>query len=200
MSEFVRLRLPYCFVALGTELHEGTSFAVEARKVTINDGLPDDAKGGFRTEVVFIVKLMHHLHDVLDRKARVLDVSHLVAVAVLHFLVGDETILFDEVEELGAGKGMGDGDLNGLAIELLGELDGVADRCLGFTGKTEDEITVYNESEVMTVFDEVMGALDGGAFLDVLEYLWVARLKADDQQPAASFFHDLKGVIVGGDT
>jgi hypothetical protein len=109
--------------------------------------------------------------------------------------IGDESILFDEVEELGAGEGMGDGDLNGLAIELLGELDGVTDRCLGFAGKTEDEITMYDEPKLMAVPDEAAGALDGGALLDVLEDLRIAGLEADDQQPAASFFHSLEGVL-----
>ena len=113
---------------MGTELHEGASFGVKTRDVTIDDGFPDNAEDGSRTKVVFVIELMHHLHDVLGRKAWVLDVSHLVAVAVFHLFIGNEPILFDEVEELGARKGMGDGDLNGFAIELLGELDGVADR------------------------------------------------------------------------
>src|SRR6202041_1691082 len=77
--------------------------------------------------------------------------------------------------------------------------DGVADRFLGFAGKTEDEITMYDEPKVMAVPDEAPGALDGGALLDVLKYLWVAGLEADDQQPAASFFHGLESVIVRGD-
>ena len=117
----------------------------------IDDGLPDDAEDRLRTKVVFVVKLMHHLHNVVGRKAWVLYVCHLVAVAIFHLFIGDESILFDEVEELGAGKGMGDGDLNGLAIELLGELDGVTDRCLGFAGKTEDEIAMNDEPKFMAV-------------------------------------------------
>jgi len=143
---------------------------------------------------------MHHLHDVVDRKIGVLDVGRLVAVAVLHLPISDETIFLDEVEKLGAGKGVGDGDLNGLAIELLGELYCVADGFLGFTRKAEDEITVYDEAKVMTVLHKIAGALDGGTLLDVLEYLGIAGLEADDQQPAASFLHRLEGVIVGCDT
>jgi hypothetical protein len=195
----LRLWLLCYFVALRTELHERASFGVEAGDVTIDDRLPDDAEGGPGTKVVFVVELMHHLHDVVERKAGVLDVGHLVAAAVFHLLISDKTIFLDELEKLGAGKGMGDGDLNGLAIELLGELYGVAYGSPGFTGKAEDEITMYDEAKVMTVLFEVAGALNGGTLLDVLENLRIAGLEADDQQPAASFLHGLEGVIVGGD-
>src|ERR1700721_1385436 len=82
MAECLRLRLLCHFVALRTELHKGASFGIEAGDVTIDDRLPDDAEGGPGTKVVFLVELMHHLHDVVDRKAGVLDVRHLVAAAV----------------------------------------------------------------------------------------------------------------------
>ena len=199
MAECLRLWLLCYFVALRTELHKRASFGVEAGDVTIDDRLPDDAKGGLGTKVVFVVELVHHLHDVLRGQAGVLDVGHLVAAAVLHLLISDETIFLDEVEKLGAGKGMGDGDLNSLAIELLSEPDGVANGSPGFTGKAEDEITVYDEAKVMTVLHKIAGALDGGTLLDV-EYLGITGLEADDQQPAAGFLHRLECVIVGGDT
>jgi hypothetical protein len=89
---------------VGTELHEGASFAVKTRDVTIDDGLPDDAEHRLRTKVVFVVKLMDHLHDVVGRKARVLYVRHLVAVAVFHLLIGNEAILFDESKSSVPGK------------------------------------------------------------------------------------------------
>ena len=200
MAECLRLWLLCYFVALRTELHKRASFGVETGDVTIDDRLPDDAEGGPGTKVVFVVELVHHLHDVLGGQAGVLNVGHLVAAAVLHLLISDETIFLDEVEKLGAGKGMGDGNLNSLAIELLSEPDGVAYGSPGFTGKAEDEITVYDETKVMTVLHKIAGALDGGTLLDVLEYLGIAGLEADDQQPAPSFLHRLEGVIVGGDT
>ena len=94
---------------------------------------------------------------------------------------------------------MGDGDLDGLAVERLGEVDGVADRLLGLAGQAEDEVAVDDEAEVVAVLDEVARALDGGALLDVLEDLRVAGLVADDQQAAAGFLHGLERVAVGGD-
>ena len=41
--------------------------------------------------------------------------------------------------------------------------------------------------------------VDGGALLDVLEDLLVARFVAHDQQAAAGFLHGLQGVVIGGD-
>src|SRR6202034_4311676 len=37
------------------------------------------------------------------------------------------------------------------------------------------------------------------AFFDVLENLWVARLKTDNQEPAACVFHRFESVAVGCD-
>ena len=76
MAECLRLWLLCHFVALRTELHKRASFGVEAGDVTIDDRLPDDAEGGPGTKVVFVVELMHHLHDVVGRKARVLYMCH----------------------------------------------------------------------------------------------------------------------------
>jgi len=186
-------------VALSTELHERFGFHIEARDVAVDDGLPDDAGRGLGTEVVFVVELVHHLHHVLGGQAGVFDVCHLVTAAVFHVLVGDEVVLRGEVVELSARVSMGDGDLDGLAVERLGEVDRVPDRLLRLAGKAKDEVGVDDEAEVVAVLDEVAGALDGGAFFDVFEDLWVAGLEADDQKAAAGFLHGLEGVAVGGD-
>jgi hypothetical protein len=69
MAECLRLWLFCYFVTLGTELHKGASFGVEAGNVTIDDRFPDDAEGGLGTKVVFVVELVHHLHDVLGGQA-----------------------------------------------------------------------------------------------------------------------------------
>ena len=70
---------------------------------------------------------------------------------------------------------------------------------LGLAGEAEDEVGVDDEAEVVAVLDEVAGALDGGALLDVLEDLRVAGLEADDEEAAAGVLHGLEGVAVGGD-
>ncbi len=125
--------------------------------------------------------------------------GHLVTAAVFHLFVGDEIVLRGEVVELGAGVGVGDGDLDGFAVQRLGEVDGVADGLLGLAGEAENEVCVNDEAEVVAVLDEVASALDGGTLLDVLEDLRIAGFKADDQKAAAGFLHGFEGVAVGGD-
>ncbi len=142
---------------------------------------------------------MHHLHDVLGGEAGVLDVRHLVTAAVLHLFVGDEAVALGVVVELGAGIGVGHGDLDGLAVQDLGEVDCVADGLFGLTRQAEDEVGVDDEAEVVAVLDEVARTFDRGTLLDVLEDLRIAGLEADDKQTAASFLHGLEGVVVGGD-
>src|SRR6266851_1689577 len=185
-------------VTLGTELHKGFGFDVEARDITVDNGLPDDAEGSLRAEIIFVVELVDHLHHVFGGEARVLDVGHLVAAAVFHLFVGDETVLLGEVVELCTRIGVGDGDLDGLAVKGLGEVDGVADGLFGLARKAEDEVGVDDEAEVVAVFDEVAGALDGGTLLNVLEDLRIAGLEADDEEAAASVLHGLESIAVGG--
>src|SRR6202012_57135 len=104
-----------------------------------------------------------------------------------------------EVVELGARVSVCDRDLNGLAVEGLGEVDRVADRLLGLARQAKDEVGVDDEAEVVAVLDEVACALDGSALLDVLEDLRVAGLESDDEQTAAGFLHGLEGLAIGGD-
>ena len=144
----------YSFVALRAELHEGLCLDIEAGHVAIHDCLPHHAECSLGAEVILVVEVVHHLHDVVGGQAGILDVRHLVAAAVFHALVGDEAVGLGEVVELGAGIGVGDGDLDGFAIQGLGEVDGVADGLLGFAGQAEDEVGVDDEAEVVAVLGE----------------------------------------------
>jgi len=58
---------------------------------------------------------------------------------------------------------------------------------------------VHYEAEFVAILGELAGALDGCAFLDVLENLLIARLIAHDQQPASGFFHGLERFKIGRD-
>ena len=98
--------------------------------------------------------------------------------------------------ELGAGIRMGDRNLNGFVIELLGEVDGLADALVRFTGKADDKVSVNHEAQLTAVFREALGHLDGRALLDVLENLRIARFVADNQQPATRLLHRFERVVV----
>src|ERR1700730_4268720 len=87
-------------IALSTELHKRLRLNVEPRNIAVHNSLPDHSKRSFRAEVVLVVELVHHLHHVLGRQSRVLDVSHLVPASVFHLLVGDEVVALGEVVEL----------------------------------------------------------------------------------------------------
>ena len=52
------------------------------------------------------------------------------------------------VVQLGAGIGVGDGNLNGFDVEFLGEIDGAANGFFRLTGKAEDEIAVNRRVRV----------------------------------------------------
>jgi len=58
---------------------------------------------------------------------------------------------------------------------------------------------VDGETEFVAVACKVARTLNGGALLDVLEDLRVARLKANDKQAAAGLAHGLERFVVGGD-
>jgi len=69
-------------------------------------------------------------------------------------------------------------NLNRFHVEFLGELDRVLDGLAAFSRQAEDEVSVHYEAEFVAILGELAGALDGCAFLDVLENLLIARLIA----------------------
>ena len=66
-------------------------------------------------------------------------------------------------------------------------------------GSPDDVIAVHQQAELLAVGGEALGHLHGGALLDVLEDLRIARFVAHDQQAAAGLLHGLQGVVIGGD-
>ena len=81
----------------------------------------------------------------------------------------------------------------------LGEIDGIADRFLCLTRQAKDEVGVDGETKVVAVLGECTRALDGGALLDILQDLRIARFITDDQQAASGIFHRLQRLAVRGD-
>src|ERR1700722_2496534 len=188
-------------VACGTKLEERLSLNIKPLHVTINNGLADDPPRCLGTEVVLVVEAVHHLKHVVFGQARIFDVRELMSAFIDHgSVVDDETILRGIVIELGAGIGVGDRNLDGLDVKSLGEVDGVADRFLGFAREAEDEIAMDGEAKLMTIASEVAGPFHGRAFFNVLENLRIAGFKAHNQQPASRFTHGLEGFAICGYT
>ena len=125
----------------------------------------------------------------------------LVAAFVDHLraFIQDEAVGFGVVVKLGARIGVRHRNLDGFHVEFLGEVDGAANGLLGLAGQAEDEVAVDDQAELLAVLGELARALDGGALLDVLQNLRVARLVADDEQAAAGFLHGFQRLVVGGD-
>jgi len=87
--------------------------------------------------------VVHGFHQVVGWEARVLDLGHLVAAFVDHFVVADhEAILDGEIVEFGAGVGVCDGDLDGFDVEFFRKIDGAADGFVRFAREAEDEVAV----------------------------------------------------------
>src|SRR5215469_2579244 len=104
----------------------------------------DDAKDGFGPEIIFVVELVDHLQHVFAWQARILNLRQLVAAIIHHALVAnDEAVLFGKVIELCARISMGDGDLNGLNIELLGKINSVANGLAGFTREAKNKVSMH---------------------------------------------------------
>src|SRR5262249_40071258 len=137
------------------------------------------------------------LHNLFPRQPRILEHRKLMAHLVSHLSIHQILIFPQVIIKLGSGIGVRDRDLDRFAIELLGKLDRPLDCLWRLTRETNDEVPMNDDSELLTVLHELAGLLDGGALLDVFEYLRIARLKADDQQPATGFLHRLERLVIG---
>ena len=93
------------------------------------------------------------------------------------------------VVQLGAGHGVSERDLDGFAVEFLGEIDGLLDGFTGFAGQADDEVAVNLDADFVAIFHELAGHLDGSALLDVLEDLRIAGFEADDKEASAAISH-----------
>ena len=94
---------------------------------------------------------------------------------------------------------MGDGNLNGLHVQLFGKINGLADALAAFTGQSQDKVAMHHQTQFLGVFGELAGTFHGCALLDVLENLRIAGLIAHDQQAATGFALGLQGLVIGGD-
>src|SRR5271154_2570237 len=183
--------------ALGAQLHEAGGFVVEALAlVAVPEGFADDAPDDARAEIILVVEAIDAFHHVGFGEVRVFDVGKLVATVVGEGFHFEETFLGHGVVKFGARHGMGERNLDGFAVEFLGEIDGVVDGLLGFAGEANDEIAVDFNAYLLAILHELAGHLGGGALFDVLEDLGVARFEAHNEETGAAVGHGLQFFVL----
>ena len=101
--------------------------------------------------------------------------------------------------EFRAGEGVAERHLNGLHVQLLGEVDALAQGLARFARQTDDKIAMNHQAQLVAILGKAHGHVDGGALFDVPENLLVAGFIADNQQTAAGVLHRLQRFVIGGD-
>src|SRR5450759_4234048 len=189
-------------VALRAQFKEGPRFFVQALAFgVVEHRFPQNAVRGLGTEIIRVVEVMDCLKDFRGGQTRILDLHHLVSAIVDHFCVaGHKAIFYREFVQFSSRVSMRHRNLDRLYVEFLGEVDRVLDGLASFSRQSEDEISVDYESQLVAILGELAGALDGRAFLDVLQNLLIARFVAHNQEPAARVFHGLERFEVGCDS
>ncbi len=123
----------YKQLALSAKSQIFARFFVKALALgVIEDGFTEKPQGNFGPEIELAVEALHPIHQFSAVKSRILIVRQLVAGFVRHYLVdGDQAVLLDVVVEFSAWERMADGNLNRFDIQLLGEIDALANGLAG---------------------------------------------------------------------
>src|SRR5271166_964588 len=135
------LRLPACFlhcpIAGGAQLQERPGLFVQTLPIgRVEHGFPHNSEDCLRPEVIFVVKAVDHLQDVIAGDSRVLDHCDLVAHLVHHLgtLQLQEAVGFRVVVKFRSRVSVSKRYLNRFDVQLFGEIDGAADSPVGFAG------------------------------------------------------------------
>src|SRR5215510_13669038 len=160
------------------------------------DHLPHDLGDLPRAEEEGAVKLLLHLEDVSVGDVSIKKRGDLEAILCdeLPRLVAQPALALGLVVQVGPGQRGRERHLDGVWIDLLYELDRLADRFLRLAGETDDEGAVHLDSQRVTVRGELSGPLDLHPFLDVVEDLLAAGFEPDGEQPQAVLLEGLQGV------
>ena len=144
---------------------------------------------------------MHHFQDIVARNPRILNHGDLVSHIVNHLGAFGlkESVRLGVIVKFRSRIGMRQRYLDGVHIQLLGEIDGAPNGFFGLARQAEDEVAVNDEAEFLAVPGEVPRPFDGRALLNVLEDLLIARLVAHDQQAATGLFHCLQRLVIRSD-
>ncbi len=164
--------------------------------VAVPERFTHDAPYNLGAEIVFVVEAVHARHHFGLGQMRILDVGQLVSAGIGERFHFQEALLGHRFMQFRAGHGMREGDLNRFAVQLFGEVDGLLNRLARFAGQTDDEVAVHANADFTAILHEGARHLDGRAFLDVLQNLRVARLKAHDEEPRAGIGHGFQGFVI----
>src|SRR3989475_7436534 len=183
-------------LALGAHLQKLLAFDVEPPPVVgVKDRAPQDPEDDVRPEIVTVIELFDRVHDVPPAQPRILKHGKLMSLLVRHHRIDGIVVFLQVGIELRARIRMRHRNLNRLRIELHGKLNGPLDRRRRFPWRADLEIAVHHKAQLLAIFHDLARLFDRGAFLDVLQNLRIAGLEPDDQQPAASLFHRLQGLV-----
>src|SRR6202011_801182 len=101
--------------------------------------------------------------------------GELVTSLVHHLVICDhEAVLHGVIVQLGSRIGMSYGNLDGLDIQFFRKLDGVADGLPSLTRQSQNEVSMDDQAQLVTILGELTSPFNGRAFLDVLQNLLVA--------------------------
>src|SRR5690349_20493193 len=145
-----------------------------------------------RAEVEAAVELIHRAEDLRPREVRVADHAHQHPRAV-HQLRGLEpAVALRLLVEGGARVGRGERDLDGVAVDLGREADGLRDGLARLAGQPEDEGAVDRDAERLRVPGEPPRHVEPHPLLHVVQDRLVARLLADQQEAEPVVLEDLE--------
>src|SRR5437764_12577678 len=176
--------------ALCAKLQEFRRFRVQPFAfMGVPQSVFDDAPDDSRTEIVLIVEAVHAAHHFRFRKMRILNMGKLVAAGIRKRFNLKESLRRHAVVKLGTGHGMRQGDLNGFAIQFLGEVDGLLNGLSRLAGQSDDEVAVHPDSIFAAMLAEVSRHLQRCALFDVLQDLCVTRFESHDEQTRPGLGH-----------
>src|SRR5580700_10934989 len=111
----------------GANLEKSLRFFIEALAIhAVESRFSQDTEYCLWPEIIFIVKTMHCLENVIRWQTRILNVSQLMSTLIDHLVVADhEAILHRIIVQFGSRVSMSHGNLNRFHIQFLGERDRV---------------------------------------------------------------------------
>src|SRR5262249_30980784 len=191
-NEFLPL-CPQGHVFSGLFIEPAPLLAVEHR-------LSDNSRYYARPEVVLAIEMLDGFHHFGAGQAGVFEMRKLMPTLIGHLNVGpQESVSFAVVVQFGTGIGVGDGNLDRLAVKFLREFHRGLDSFRGLARQPDDEISMNDNARFLAVLHELSRLLNGGPLLDVLEDLRIAGFEPYDKEPAPGRAHRFQRLEVNVD-